>query len=285
MRGVSLALVALVAAATLVGAGPGQPLPARLKLVDDSRTLRLPGGRVVPRPLTTDLWYPPSGSGPWPLVVFAHGYALTPQTYARLLRAWARAGYLVAAPVFPRENANAPGGPSRGDLVNEPRDVSFVIGRLLAASRDPASPLHGLVDPTRIAVAGHSDGAMVAFATAYDRPWRDPRVRAAIVLSGAQLGGTVDPAGPPLLAATGTDDAVNTPDNTIALFRAVDRPRFLLLLRHQTHLAPFTSAGLALATAEKVTIAFLDRYLGTGSLRALEQAADGSGVGSLASEP
>ncbi|HET7352621.1 MAG TPA: hypothetical protein VFJ11_01055, partial [Gaiellaceae bacterium] len=63
--------------------------------------------------MTTHLWYPPAvdGNRPWPLVVFGHGFATTPFRYERLLRAWAAAGYLVAAPVFPLGNANAPGGP------------------------------------------------------------------------------------------------------------------------------------------------------------------------------
>ena len=82
-------------------------------------------------PLTTVVRYPAT-RGPHPLIVFAHGFALTPATYSRLLRAWTQAGYVVAAPVFPLEDANAPGGPTESDLVNEPRDVSFVVTRLLA---------------------------------------------------------------------------------------------------------------------------------------------------------
>ncbi|MBV8257730.1 MAG: hypothetical protein JO073_07920 [Actinobacteria bacterium] len=280
VRGVSLTLAAVAAAVAVSAAhaAPRASLPLRLDLVDTSRVLKLPGGRRVPRPLATSLWYPSSGSGPWPLVVFAHGFRSLPGTYARLLRAWADAGYVVAAPIFPGESADAPGGPEREDLVNEPRDVSFVISRLLA----PDSPLHGVIDPLRIAVAGQSDGAMTAFATAYDRPWRDPRVRAAIVLSGAQLGGRVE-GGPPLLAVTGTADEINAPANTIALFDAVARPKFLLLLRGAPHLAPFTRPGLWLATVEKVSTAFLAHYLGDGPLDAVAKAA--SGGGSLTAEP
>jgi predicted dienelactone hydrolase len=54
---------------------------------------------------------PLRGARPFPLIVFGHGFAVTPRPYSQLLRAWARAGYVVAAPVFPLENANAPGGP------------------------------------------------------------------------------------------------------------------------------------------------------------------------------
>lgn len=262
-------------------------LPSVLDLVDYSRKIRLPGGRHVPRPVTTDLFYPPSGDGPWPLVVFGHGFASTPWVYRRLLRAWAAAGYLVAAPIFPLGNANAPGGPDENDIVNQPRDMSFVISRLLAASASPADPLHGLVDPQRIAVAGQSDGAMTAFATAYERPWRDPRVRAAVVLSGAILGRRVplDPHAAPLLAVQGTDDRVNEPIYSLRLFDAVTRPKFLLLVSHAGHLPPYTVPGAHLALVERVTTAFLGHYLGSEPLSALSRAAGSSRDAELTSEP
>ena len=38
--------------------------------------------------------------GPFPLIVFGHGFDVTPSVYARLLQAWTRAGYVVASPVF-----------------------------------------------------------------------------------------------------------------------------------------------------------------------------------------
>jgi predicted dienelactone hydrolase len=227
--------------------------------------------------VTTYLWYPPAadGDGPWPVVVFGHGFATTPFRYERLLRAWAAAGYLVAAPVFPLENANAPGGPNERDIVNQPRDMSFVISRLLAANSLPANPLHGLVNPSRIAVAGQSDGAETAFATTYERPWHDRRVRAAVILSGAELGRRVGLVSrtAPLLAVQGTADRINPPVYTLDLFRAVNRPKFLLLLRHAGHLGPYTVPGPRLAAVERVSIAFLNHFLRAQPLRAIAHAA------------
>lgn len=290
-----MALALCVVTSAAPAASPAAPtgrraeLPRVLHLVDKSRRIRLPGGRRVPRPVTTYLWYPPAadGDGPWPVVVFGHGFATTPFRYRRLLRAWAAAGYLVAAPVFPLGNANAPGGPNEDDIVNQPRDMSFVISRLLAASASPASPLSGVVDASRIAVAGQSDGAETAFATAYERPWHDPRVRAAVILSGAELGRHIRLVSrtAPLLAVQGTADRINPPVYTLDLFRAADRPKFLLLLRHAGHLPPYTLPGPRLAAVERVTIAFLDHVLRAGPLRAIARAAAPFPGDTLTSEP
>ena len=293
MRGVLLA-VAVAVAATGVSAALAAParhaaLPSVLRLVDPSRTIKLPGGKREPRPVTTELWYPPArdGSGPFPLIVFGHGFASTPWTYRYLLSAWAEAGYVVAAPVFPLGNANAPGGPDEEDIVNQPRDMSFVITRLLAFSANRSSSLYGLVDPARIAVAGQSDGAETAFAAAYERPWRDTRVDAALVFSGAILGPRryVDPDGVPLLAVQGTADKINPPVYTRRLFRASGRPKFLLLLRGAGHLPPYVRPGEKLAEVERVSLAFLAHYLGDGSLDAIGRAAGELPSASLTSDP
>ena len=110
---------------------------------------------------------PQRAAEPFPLVVFGHGFTLTPAPYSRLLEAWARAGFVVAAPRFPLENAQAPGGPDESDLINQPADMSFVISKLLSASSRPGGQLQGLIDPQRIAVSGHSDGGETALAVAY----------------------------------------------------------------------------------------------------------------------
>jgi predicted dienelactone hydrolase len=296
MVGVGTRLAVVVALALCVAVSSSSAssrraarLPSVLRLVDTSRTIRLPDGRRVARPVTTELWYPPAsaGHGPSPLVVFGHGYATTPYRYVRLLRAWAAAGFVVAAPVFPLGNANAPGGPDESDIVNQPRDMSFVIARLLAASASPESPLSGLVDRKRIAVAGQSDGAETAFATAYERPWHDRRVRAAVILSGAELGRHIPLVSPtvPLLAVQGTADRINPPVYTLDLFRAVARPKFLLLLHDAGHLPPYTVPGPRLAAVERVSIAFLDHCLRAGRLAAIARAASAFPADTLTSEP
>jgi dienelactone hydrolase len=277
-----------------------------ITFVDPSRTVRYPGEPPEPRTLVTVVRYPIAGpasevdvrnappdreDGPFPLVVFGHGFAVTPATYYRLLRAWAAAGYVVAAPVFPLENAHAPGGPDESDLVNQPRDMSVVISGMLAASANPRALLAKTIDPWEVGVAGQSDGGMTALAVAYDRYYRDPRVRAAVILSGAQIPGlhalTFPQGSPALLAAQGTDDTTNLPVHTDDFFAVAHRPKFLLSLIGAGHLPPYTGEQPQLSMVEDVTAAFLNRYLkaDASGLAAMRRAGNRASVAALTADP
>ncbi len=277
-----------------------------LKFVDTSRTVRFPGHGPTPRTLITVIRYPAVGptsgvdrpgaaparaAGPFPLVIFGHGYAVTPGPYAALLQAWARAGYVVAAPIFPLGNANAPGGPNESDIVNQPRDMSFVISRLLALSAGHSGLFAGLIARSEIAVSGQSDGGETALAVAYDRYYLDRRVRAAVILSGAEIPGVPGwsfPSGsPPLLASQGTADTVNHPFFTYQFFNLAPRPKFLLTLLGAPHLPPYTTEQPQLGIVERVSIDFFNRYLkqARGMLRAMAGAGNVRGVATLTADP
>ncbi|HEX6762905.1 MAG TPA: hypothetical protein VF094_08905 [Gaiellaceae bacterium] len=280
---VALVVVAIAVAPYAGGASPPGVRVRVLRLVDRSREAHFRNGTTAPRTLLTSVRYPEGVSGPLPLIVFAHGFALAPGAYASLLGTWARAGYVVASPTFPVEGAGAPGGPSESDLVNEPGDLRYVISRLTASS----SPVRRLVDPSKIAVAGQSDGAEAALAAAYDPRYRDRRIDAAIILSGAPFPGfTGAPHGsPPLLAVQGTSDPLNRPDVTASYFRLMRRPKFLLWLLGATHLPPYTTDDRWSPEVDRVTLAFLDGYLRGGAIGPLVVAGTRPGVARMVSRP
>jgi dienelactone hydrolase len=288
---------------------PGPPYAVGIetvRLVEPGRTIELANGTREPRALVSYVRYPALGNpshvdvpgarpalagGPYPLVVFGHGFAVTPGLYARILRSWARAGYVVAAPVFPLENANAPGGPNESDLVNQPDDMRYVISSMLASNRSPNGVLSGLIDASRVAVAGQSDGGDTALAVGFDRYFRDARVKAVIVLSGAEMPGVggleLGRGGPPLLATQGSADTVNLPSETHAFFEAARPPKYLLTLLGAEHLPPYSYEQPQLGIVERVTTAFLDAYL-QRSAHALERLAAAGrvpGVAEMAARP
>ena len=277
-----------------------------MTFVDHSRTVQYPGQGPAPRRLVTIVRYPaegaPSGGdrvdappqrsgGPFPLVIFGHGFAVTPGIYAPLLRSWARAGYVVAAPVFPLGNANAPGGPNENDLVDQPRDMSFLISGMLTASAQRDGFFGGLIETRRIAVSGQSDGGDTALTAAYASRFLDRRIGAAVILSGQEIpgvGGYDFPApSPPLLAIQGLADTINLPATTYAFFDAASPPKYLLTLPGAPHLGPYTGEQPQLGVVERVTIAFLDAYLkhSPGALARIAAAGHVPGVAVLQADP
>jgi dienelactone hydrolase len=275
-------------------------------LVDTSRPIHLADGATIPRTLVTFVRYPASGSpggpdrsnaaparlaGPFPLIVFGHGFIEYPGLYAPILDAWARAGYVVAAPVFPLSNPGAPGGATEADLPNQPADMSFIISRMLSASRAAGGVLSGLIAAKEVAVAGQSDGGDTALAVAYDPPYKDSRVDAAVILSGAEIPSvspfTIAPGGPPLLATQGTADVINPPSYTSAFYDPAPAPKYLLQLLGASHLPPYSTEEPQLRIVEQVTTAFLDGALkhGQRSLVRMRSAGNVSGIATLTADP
>lgn len=258
--------------------------------VDHSRTVAYPGQAPAPRRLVTIVRYP-LASGRFPLVVFGHGFAVTPLVYAKLLRHWAAAGYVVAAPIFPLGNADAPGGPNESDLVNQPADVSFVISGLIHLAEERGGRLSGRIDPRQIAVSGQSDGGDTALSDAYDVHFRDRRVDAAVILSGAEIPGVsgydFSPPAVPLLAIQGLADTINPPAMTQTFFDAAPRPKFLLSLPGASHLGPYTTQQPQLSIVERTSTAFLDHYLKhePGALARMRAVARDTTFASLEAEP
>jgi predicted dienelactone hydrolase len=229
-------------------------------------------GSVAARSLLTVVRFPASGTtpllahAPYPLVVFSQGYGVAPEAYVHLLNAWAAAGYVVADPAYPFTSVSSPGGLVRTDIVNHPRDLSQVITSLLHDSSTAGQVLSGLIDPSRIAVIGHSDGGDVALAAVANDCCRDPRITAAILLSGAELawfpGKYFTTPGVPMLVVQGSIDYdLNPVPCSVALYNAAPRPKYYLSMIGQTHFSAYLPPGRALNVVTRTTIDFLNGYL------------------------
>ena len=219
-------------------------------------------------------------SGGYPMVVFAHGYDVTPDTYAALLDAWVRAGFIVIAPIFPDESASAVaaqhGANTENDLINEPGDLAFVTSAVLQASVTETSncPVaFGLVDHSEIALAGHSDGAEAVGMLAYDHGL-DPQgvnyaslrtgidYRAVIILSGAEdtyQSYAAEASRPDLLVVQSRADQCNPMGHGVLLYDAIHQPnKWFLELLTAHHLPPFDDTdAAAYGVVSATTVRFL----------------------------
>jgi poly(3-hydroxybutyrate) depolymerase len=230
-----------------------------LHLVDRNRPTTTHGRTISAfRTLTTVVWLP-AAPGPRPLIVFAHGFDVGPSSYAMLLEAWAAHGYVVAAPEFPLTDA-AVAGPNldENDINNQPADLRFVTDALIG----PRSPVVARIDPRRVAVTGHSDGAESALATSLlAAPAGEPRYLALIAMSVQPLPGSGATANPPILVTQGDTDTINPPAWGAQTWREAASPKYLLVLHGGGHLPPLQAGSAWLPGVEAVTEAFLDAYV------------------------
>ena len=134
-----------------------------------------------------------------PLVVLSPGFTSPRSTLTALAEDLASHGYVVAgidhtyeshATAFPdgrvttclaRQARRRGSGFQEKVVAGRAADVSFVLGELTGAH--PAWPGAGLIDPSRMAMAGHSAGGAAAIAAML----ADSRIRAGIDMDGATV--------------------------------------------------------------------------------------------------
>lgn len=250
-------------------------------LVDTSRpTAAHAGVPATPsRTLVTTIVYPAVGqpgpaqpkapantaAGPFPMVVFAHGTDGEPADFGALFGSWAAAGYVVVAPEFPLTGEHVAGGSVDADYVNQPADVRFLIDKMLQA---PPKLLAGLIDPGRIAVAGHSLGGATTVGLAFNTCCIDTRVKAVIVLAGLPLpypSGTYfgSVRSPPALFITGSNDQSVDPQTSVGMYNMARPPKALVTVNGGTHSGPYEGDQLTpqVNLVSQVSIDWWNLYL------------------------
>ena len=183
-------------------------------------------------PLTVAVWYPTkeaerpdtygdgtfnhfayhsrgdSRSGPYPLVVFSHGYGGSGIGSIFLCEYLARHGFVVAAPDHSDDHTamriDGPTGTDIGEYLRSAgelarsgkdfdrsahayrtRELSCTIDKMLEENEKKGSILEGIIDPDVIGAAGHSLGGYTVLAVSgLVEGAKDERIKAALLLSG-----------------------------------------------------------------------------------------------------
>jgi dienelactone hydrolase len=224
------------------------------------------------RTLETRIAYPSPLEGKAPLIVLAHGLWGSPSKFTDLMTAWAEAGYIVAAPTFPRSTEDQPGGEAAsdvGDVANQPADVSFVIDEMLRLAGDSDSVFYKHVDEDHIGLAGHSLGGVTAYGAVFNTCCKDDRIVAGAFLAGprdllsAALGGSFEYRPFPSLLIVADGDFVY--ESSRDAYPALLSPKWLITLHGgdvSRHASPFEDADdPADQLVVDATVAFWDMQL------------------------
>ncbi|MFK7829366.1 MAG: alpha/beta hydrolase family protein [Congregibacter sp.] len=130
---------------------------AQVEIVTATFSLDAPQGREVPVLAS----YPQSACDPCRLVVFSHGAFAAPERYRRLSDVWARAGFVVVAPMHVDSELNASRDEYDRAATMRTRFEDFA---LLATGPQLRTVLaeRGVTLMEKIIATGHSYGALIA---------------------------------------------------------------------------------------------------------------------------
>lgn len=243
-----------------------------------------------------------TGTAPVPLIVFSHGLGGSRNGYQYLGRFWASQGYAsLHVQHVGSDNTLWRGNPlsltmrlasaaQDSEAIARTKDVSFALSELLAMPS-----LAGRLDANRIVAAGHSYGAnttMLLVGAAVPRKTdagnevlnlRDPRIKAAMLLSAPPFYGYGNPAAIlgavalPTLHITATGDEIMVPgygsgfEDRVNVFNAMGDARKTLVVftggSHSIFTDRSNTGGAELnpkvkAATQALSLAFLKQTLG-----------------------
>lgn len=242
-----------VAIESYAARGPHGVGVTTIELVDTTRPTAANGdfAGVPERRMQVEIWYPAAAGaaspeerdvaldgGPYPLILFAHGFSSSRVQSASYTQHLASHGYVVASADFPASYGGAPGGPRLRGVIDQPGDASFIIDELLLRNGEPDGLFAGAIDPERIGMTGHSLGGLTTLMTTYG-PLRDDRILAALPISppgcffeaGAFAGVTT-----PLMVLGGSEELIVDPTSIRKAYDLANAPRYFVELAGADHI-------------------------------------------------
>jgi len=212
------------------------------------------------RDVPVKIYYPKSGSGPFPVIIFSHGLGGSREGYAYLGQDWAAHGYVC---VHLQHLGSDQGIFKNGGLlhvdetlrkaiadpqnsINRALDVSFAIDQVEKLNRDN-SLLKNHLDLSRLGMAGHSFGAATTLLVTGEQmrlvteKYADPRIKAGIAMSPPMFDDLrFDGIHVPVFVMTGTEDAgftrtadrrtafdkITSPGTCLVVFNGADHMTF-----------------------------------------------------------
>ncbi len=194
-----------------------------------------------------------STAGPFPIVMFSHGYAAYPTMYASLTAHLASWGYVVVAPdhterdllaalaaglsttttAAPTDSASAAAAAQAAQAKVVDQDGTTLLAArdaAVAASNDATSVLHGTIDPGEQAAMGHSAGAAAAAQAALSG---GSAIKTFILISGTGPSGTAP--SQPGMVLTGGNDHVAALSRETAYYETMKQPKRLVVIQQAGH--------------------------------------------------
>lgn len=186
------------------------------------------------RKVPVKIYFPKTGEGPFPIIIFSHGLGGSREGYGYLGRSWASHGYVSVhlqhlgsddavwkeAPPGERMKAMQKSALHIQNSIDRPQDVTFAIDQVAKLNQEEG-PFRKRLDLDHVGMAGHSFGSYTTLAiigeifptlTGGERSATDPRVKAAIAMSSpaprakSQYDAAFAKIGVPCFHMTGTKD-------------------------------------------------------------------------------
>jgi dienelactone hydrolase len=222
-----------------------------LRWFTGSPTAPIPAGlpTTLPTTLATDAYtgVPVSSHGPFPVVLFSHGYGGYPEQSSFLTDHLATWGFVVVAPDHRSRDLHAVVTGTTGKGQNDIADLRQALAFVRRMNATKATLLTGKLDLTRVAALGHSAGGGAVITLAHDADIRTYVAMAPVPES--------PPPSKPGLIMQGTADKVVDPTGTLALYGRLRAPKRLVLIDGTGH--NVFDDGCTIGAAEGGLVAFI----------------------------